>query len=164
MTHRVVEQRSARRAHNPEVAGSSPAHASQTQRELRRYPAAWSVTGLLGTPAPNRAAGTLSMPARPSRPRGVRSSKPWAVAGALPRPHAPNRLPGEACLEISRLGRGVAPTSLSARIARFSPSRVSAGTAFLFAPAPAGLSRDSSSFTTPQAAWAPRASARGFCS
>ena len=134
MTHRVVEQRSARRAHNPEVAGSSPAHAS------------------------------ISMPARPSRPRGVRSSKPWAVAGALPRPHAPNRLPGEACLEISRLGRWVALTSMSARTARFSPSRVLPGAAFFFAPAPAGLSRDSSSFTTLHAAWAPRASARGFCS
>lgn len=164
MINRVVEQRSARRAHNPEVAGSSPAHATQTQRELRRYPAAWSVTGLLGTPAPNRAAGTLSMPARPSRPRGVRSSKPWAVAGALPRPHAPNRLPGEACLEISRLGRWVALTSLSARTARFSRSRVSAGTAFLFAPAPAGIRRDQSSFLPTQAVWAPGASALGICS
>lgn len=134
MINRVVEQRSARRAHNPEVAGSSPAHAS------------------------------LFMPAR-SISVHFRSSNPGRdVAGALPRPHAPNRLPGEACLELSRLGRGVAPTSLSVRPARFSPSRVSPGTAFLFAPAPAGLSRDSSSFTTPQAAWAPRASARGFCS
>jgi len=105
------------------------------------------------------------MPARPSRPRGVRSSKPWAVAGALPRPHAPNRLPGEACLELSRQGRGVAPTSLSVRKARFSPSRVSPGTAFLFAPAPAGLSRDSSSFSTTQAVWAPGADkAPGFFS
>lgn len=124
MTHRVVEQRSARRVHNPEVAGSSPAHASQTQRELRRNPAAWSVTGLLGTPAPNRAAGTLSMPAWPPRPQGV-----WLSTAA---------------------GAG-AFSSLSVRTARFSPSRVLPGAAFLFAPAPAGLSRDSSSFTTPQA-------------
>ena len=56
-------------------------------------------------------------------------------------------------------------TSLSVRTARFSPSRVSPGTAFLFAPAPAGLSRDSSSFSTTQAVWAPGADkAPGFFS
>ena len=109
MTHRVVEQRSARRAHNPEVAGSSPAHAS------------------------------ISMPAR-SIFVHFRSSNHWRdVAGSS--------------------------TSLSVRTARFSPSRVSPGTAFLFAPAPAGLSRDSSSFSTTQAVWAPGADkAPGFFS
>ena len=86
----------------------------------------------------HRAAGTLSMPARPSRPRGVRSSNHAAAAGAR--------------------------TSLSVRTARFLPSRVSPGAAFLFAPAPAGLSRDSSSFSTTQAVWAHGASAPGFCS
>ena len=32
MTHRVVEQLAARRAHNPEVAGSSPARATPSTR------------------------------------------------------------------------------------------------------------------------------------
>ena len=127
MTHRVVEQRSARRAHNPEVAGSSPAHASQTQRELRRYPAAWSVTGLLGTPAQNRAAGTLSMPARPPRPQGVWLSTA-AGAGAFSSLSAARRpLPGH-------------PAGL-----------------FSSVPAPAGIRLDSSSLRSTQAAWAPRA-------
>lgn len=129
MTHRVVEQRSARRAHNPEVAGSSPAHASQTQRELRRNPAAWSVTGLLGTPAPNRAAGTLSMPAWPPRPQGV-----WLSTAA---------------------GAG-AFSSLSVRTARFSPGRSRHGL-FSSVPAPAGIRRDSSFLRSTQATWAPRA-------
>lgn len=121
----AVEQQT----HNLLAAGSSPAHASQTQRELRRYPAAWSVTGLLGTPAPNRAAGTLSMPAWPPRPQGV-----WLSTAA---------------------GAG-AFSSPSVRTARFSPGRSRHGL-FSSVPAPAGIRRDSSFLRSTQATWAPRA-------
>lgn len=60
----AVEQQT----HNLPVAGSIPAPASQ-QRTLRTRPPYG--LGLLGTPAPKCAAGTGSMPARPSRPLGV---------------------------------------------------------------------------------------------
>jgi hypothetical protein len=81
---------------------------------------------------------TPSMPARPFPSTGVRSSNHPAGAGA--------------------------PTSLSACNKRFFARRVSSRRAFLFAPAPAGIRRDQSSFLTTQAVWAPGASALGICS
>lgn len=75
----AVEQQT----HNLPVAGSIPAPASRKQRTLGRNPSASSGTGLLGTPAPKCAAGTISMPARPYPSMGVRSSNPSAGAGAL---------------------------------------------------------------------------------
>lgn len=106
---------------------------------------------------------TPAMPARPFPSTGVRSSNHPAGAGAQPSPSTLNRLPGEACHASAWLGLKDDPTSLTAAMAVFA-RRVSSRRAFLFAPAPAGIRRDQSSFLPPQAVWAPGASALGICS
>lgn len=117
MINRVVEQLAARRAHNPEVAGSSPARATITPcawtvcraLSVKRRTKSWSGVGHCGAERvgamTSLAAATQPCPATPCRAFLFAAGRPAKSAHSSPSTLKPCGLPGRfAALGIFLVG------------------------------------------------------------